>query len=43
MEKKKKEKDHSLRDYIWGEVVGQILWSLFSAPFRLIINLFKHY
>lgn len=43
MEKKKKEKDHSLRDYIWGEVVGHFLWSLFSAPFRLIFNLFKHY
>jgi hypothetical protein len=34
MEKKKKEKDHSLRDYIWGEV-GQILWSLFQHHFVL--------
>lgn len=43
MEKKKKEKDHSLRDYIWGEVVGHFLWSMFTAPLRLLFGIFKHY
>ncbi len=43
MEKKKKVKDHSLRDYFLGELVGHFLWSLISAPFRLIFNLFKYY